>query len=396
MEAGAVASSSDGGFTPGFYDNAIQRYAEEQSEQVNLKKMMEVGVAAWSEPSAVLENARFLQRELPRRLARRLLDLQFLPYIVVINPNIKRVYEAYYRAFQTLRGLPPVDDAESNAEFTALLKRLVDEHSPLVESLAAGLRECKSKPIIGEQLKLDAFFNSMLASRISRRVLAEHHIALQSRRDRYVGAICTELDLAEAVSFTARRAQQVCKETYGAAPDVRVVGDKGALVAYIPTHLDYMLFELLKNAMRATMERPKQGGGSRGGDVGFQRRQATSPMPPVVVQICKGGRAVTLKISDQGGGIPEAVLGKIWDYGFTTAGAAAASDWGLGDGTQAMASIAETANTQSRMAGLGFGLPLSKLHARYFGGDLELVNVHGFGCDIYLCLDILDDTHVLF
>ena len=119
-------------------------------------------------------------------------------------------------------------------------------------------------------------------------------------------------------------------------------------------------------------------------------------MPPVVVQICKGGRAVTLKISDQGGGIPEAVLGKIWDYGFTTAGAAAASDWGLGDGTQAMASIAETANTQSRMAGLGFGLPLSKLHARYFGGDLELVNVHGFGCDIYLCLDILDDTHVLF
>lgn len=31
------------------------------------------------------------QAELPKRLARRLMDLQLLPYIVVNNPNIKRV-----------------------------------------------------------------------------------------------------------------------------------------------------------------------------------------------------------------------------------------------------------------------------------------------------------------
>ena len=28
-------------------------------------------------------------------------------------------------------------------------------------------------------------------------------------------------------------------------------------------------------------------------------------------------------------------------------------------------------------AGLGFGLPLSRLYARYFGGDLRLVNMPG-------------------
>ena len=92
--------------TPGFYDNMIQKYASQHNEQFTMKELLEQGKAAWEKPGVVLENAQFLQRELPKRLAKRLLDLQFLPYIVVINPNIKRVYEAYYNAFQTLRQVP--------------------------------------------------------------------------------------------------------------------------------------------------------------------------------------------------------------------------------------------------------------------------------------------------
>lgn len=37
--------------------------------------------------------------QLPKRLARRLLDLQLLPYIVVTNPHIKKVYNQYYISF---------------------------------------------------------------------------------------------------------------------------------------------------------------------------------------------------------------------------------------------------------------------------------------------------------
>lgn len=66
--------------------------------------------------------------QLPKRLARRLMDLQFLPYIVVTNPHIKRVYDSYQHAFETLHNLPQVRTVEQNAEFTTLLKRLVDEH----------------------------------------------------------------------------------------------------------------------------------------------------------------------------------------------------------------------------------------------------------------------------
>jgi len=41
----------------------------------------------------------------------------------------------------------------------------------------------------------------------------------------------------------------------------------------------------------------------------------------------------------------------------------------------------------SPMAGLGFGLPLARLYARHFGGDLDIVSVYGHGADVYLRLD---------
>lgn len=35
---------------------------------------------------------------------------------------------------------------------------------------------------------------------------------------------------------------------------------------------------------------------------------------------------------------------------------------------------------------IGFGLPLSRLYARYFGGDLRILSLDGWGTDAYLTL----------
>ena len=72
------------------------------------------------------------------------MDLQFLPYIVVNNPHIKRVYDSYQHAFDTLHNWPQISTVEQNAEFTVLLKRLVDEHGQPLSLTACKL--CQFAP----------------------------------------------------------------------------------------------------------------------------------------------------------------------------------------------------------------------------------------------------------
>ncbi|KXZ53308.1 hypothetical protein GPECTOR_7g1202 [Gonium pectorale] len=225
-------------------------YAAQEVEVLSLKQMLSFGHNALDSPDKILKSARYVQRELPKRLARRLLDLQLLPYIVVTNPHIKKVYNQYYVSFETLRRLPTVKSLEDNADFSQLLRQHLDQHAPMLDCLATGLRECKSKELVGGCLQMDSFFDSMLRSRISRRVIAEQHLHLGNKRPAYIGTICTDLDVHESIDFAVQKTRQVCMETYGTAPDVVVSGDPQLTIPYIPAHLDYMLYELLKNAMR--------------------------------------------------------------------------------------------------------------------------------------------------
>ena len=47
------------------------------------------------------------------------------------------------------------------------------------------------------------------------------------------------------------------------------------------------------------------------------------------------------------------------------------------------------------MAGLGFGLPLSRLYTRFLGGDLVLTSVPGYGTDVHINIPDLHNTDVL-
>ena len=42
---------------------------------------------------------------------------------------------------------------------------------------------------------------------------------------------------------------------------------------------------------------------------------------------------------------------------------------------------------QMAIAGFGHGLPLSRLNTRYFGGDLNVMSLDGYGTDVYITLN---------
>ncbi len=75
------------------------------------------------------------------------------------------------------------------------------------------------------------------------------------------------------------------------------------------------------------------------------------------------------RISDQGRGILAEDLSKVWQYGYTTINHQDSSTFsGTSDTNPAWGA---ESGTQNRMGGLGFGLPMSRLYAEYFGKPLE-------------------------
>lgn len=92
-------------------------------------------------------------------------------------------------------------------------------------------------------------------------------------------------------------------------------------------------------------------------------------IPPVKVIVADGIEDVAIKISDEGGGIPRSGLPNIFTYLYSTA--------------------ESPVSEEVSMAGYGYGLPISRLYARYFGGDLQVISMEGYGTDAYLHLSRL-------
>lgn len=154
------------------------------------------------------------------------------------------------------------------------------------------------------------------------------------------------------------------------APDLVINGDTDVSFSYIPTHIEYVLNELLKNAFRATCE--------------HHHDKSHQDLPPVVVTIAKSPTApvITIRVRDTGGGIPPQILPKATSYAFTTVndGTSGSSGEDVADhrddgpyaivnagGGVGLDDIGGLSSNSGHLAGLGFGLPLSKLHCEVGG-----------------------------
>ncbi|KAM9886718.1 hypothetical protein OXX79_014023, partial [Metschnikowia pulcherrima] len=103
--------------------------------------------------------------------------------------------------------------------------------------------------------------------------------------------------------------------------------------------------------------------------------------PPIKVIISEGYEDIAIKISDEGGGIARSEIPLIWTYLYTTV-----------DKTPTLDAEYSQTTFKAPMAGFGYGLPISRLYAQYFGGDLKLISMEGYGTDVYIHLNRLSSS----
>ncbi|XP_077511799.1 branched-chain alpha-ketoacid dehydrogenase kinase-like isoform X1 [Amblyomma americanum] len=332
--------------------------------------------------SHLLRSAQYLHKELPVRIAHRIAGFRNLPFIVGCNPTILAVHELYTQTFYLLTEIPPVTDFESESRYSETVQQVLDDHKDVVTQLAAGFKECRKHIKQDEMVK--TFLDRTLTSRLGMRMLAEHHIAL--RKDRllvdiasltqphHVGIINTAMRPKDVIEKWADFVRQVSVHKYGKAPPFKYNGHLNCTFPYIQMPLDYIIPELLKNAVRATVENHMD--------------SPESSLPPVTVTIANNDIDFIIRISDRGGGIAHEHLGQIMQYHFSTAGAREGQyDGGL---LGTMMNSPTDGPAGGPMHGFGFGLPTSRAYAEYLGGTLTLETLQGIGTDVYLRLRHID------
>ncbi|KAG6831603.1 hypothetical protein H0H92_009076 [Tricholoma furcatifolium] len=363
-----------------FYQNKqLDLYASKQAKRLTLRQL----------------SANYVRTELPVRIAHRLRDLQGLPYVVVTQEGVAKTYES--------------------------------SSATVIPSLSLGL-SLSSRFLPPDQL--DSFMRRMLVSRISRRVLAEHHIALseihagthsESSGEPHVGIIFTGLNVRRSIERCAKllRARPVGIEDHycdGAIqtgwPEVVIDGHLDTKFSYIREHLEYIIFELLKNSMQATV---------------VKHRQSTN-LPIIRATIVAGDNDVGIRISDEGGGLltPEnqiktpsdlfsfshirnatrledSRIGALRTVSSSTQGIRATvgeqvGRWQKGITEEVKDAIPSASRNPEDEAGvgphsrIGIGLPMSNIFATYFGGSLELVSMDGWVVNRDRCISTSPQT----
>ncbi|OJJ47234.1 hypothetical protein ASPZODRAFT_64808, partial [Penicilliopsis zonata CBS 506.65] len=409
----------------------VARLAASRRRPLTLADLLKHGRPPLSK-EALLASANFTLSLLPARLASRIQALRNLPFIVVSNPHVSKIYNNYLHSLSTL--LPyqkrQITTLEEENQFADVLADLVHTHTNTIPILARGFLECRKYVSPADVTR---FLDTHLRARIGTRLIAEQHLALHFASQpvgggsgqasspkvvapsNYIGVIDTALQPARIIKLCEDFVGEICELKYGVRPRVVIGGEPDASFAHVPVHVEYIITELLKNAFRASVEAGKErepievtiaaapdvpahqvwdvlhsqtSGLDPDTDVNFQiddTVRGTADANESIRYSTPSSQSITIRIRDRGGGIPPAVLPHIWSYSFTTFSDndAQSSENGTMD---ALNTISASGGQLSSIAGLGYGLPLSRAYAEYFGGSIAVQSLWGWGTDVYLTL----------
>ncbi|RKF57116.1 kinase 2, mitochondrial [Erysiphe neolycopersici] len=383
--------------------------------------------------SRIINSANYVQTELPTRLAHRIRDMQTLPYVVVANPHISQVYELYYKGFEAIRRIGEIENLDDNERLCKKIRETLTEHLTTIPKLTMGILECRD---LMNPEDLDKFMNTVLRSRISRRVIAQHHLALshsfstlnkscsfdKAYMNDNVGEVFLKCNASTVIKRCMTAISTLCFATYGTSvkiPSIQVKGHLTATFPYILSHLEYIIGEILRNSIQGIIE---------------THHFAEEP-PPIEVTICETPQHIKIRVSDRGGGIEPSILPYLWSFStgprstqrlnnlsqvpkmaatiqqlfvpyssvnntqqsdqngcFNNTLLAASNNNNNNNNGFDLGSIRDLSERPSNLR-LGMGLPLSKIYAEYWAGYLEIESMEGYGVDAYLGISKLGNQN---
>ncbi|XP_037007175.1 pyruvate dehydrogenase (acetyl-transferring) kinase isozyme 1, mitochondrial isoform X2 [Artibeus jamaicensis] len=349
-----TSDSGSGVATEGGVPGQVDFYARFSPSPLSMKQFLDFGSVNACEKTSFM----FLRQELPVRLANIMKEISLLPDNLLRTPSVQLVQSWYIQSLQELLDFKDksAEDAKTIYDFTDTVIRIRNRHNDVIPTMAQGVIEYKESfgvdPVTSQNVQyfLDRFF----MSRISIRMLLNQHSLLFGGKDKgspshrkHIGSINPNCNVVEVIQDGYENARRLCDLYYINSPELQLEElnakspGQPIQVVYVPSHLYHMVFELFK------------------------------------VHITLGNEDLTVRMSDRGGGVPLRKIDRLFNYMYSTA----------------PRPRVETSRAVP-LAGFGYGLPISRLYAQYFQGDLKLYSLEGYGTDAVVYIKALSTESV--
>lgn len=360
----------------------IQRLCQEEVQTLTLAQLTGIGSSGDGQPPDQLTAATRTHREFKLRIAHRLRDFLFLPYKAMSNPSMRLVYDRYVAAYKCHEDFGELNTMDAAVEYWHAMAQIFRDNQHLTRQLGHGRRQLvkmdpKLSPI------LDQFFDHFFLSRIGTHLLGANYLHMcpvpqAAKKPRGVAdGVLQPMNAGEFVRELAvsLRSSSPGRDFHSGGSAVDIEDSMDTAILYVPDHLRTILREILQNAMVASVRVATD----RGCDP-----------PNVKVKINSSLFGVFVTVSDLGGGI--ANQGQIWDWGPESERRSRPADleegaaWpaGMFGGAWPSVDVEMEAVARPSLLPLGFGLPLARLTARYFGGDVQIQSLVGYGTNAYI------------
>jgi len=355
----------------------LDRYSRYIPAAISIKHLLDHGKTANQ-----LGSFLFLKKEIPTRLANMIKELQLLPSDLKKQKECTQILNDYISSFREVLDLKEEKGDDQLNNFTQILNNIRRRHLDTVPKMATAVFKMQTvNTSEGVSDTVQYFLDRLYINRISIHMLISQHNALLGEEKTLTGMVGTidqKCDIMAVCEDAYQAAAVLCDREYLDHPELKSFArdttdenletQGNVSTSYVPAHLHHILFEVFKNSMRATLEMSQENAGNE--------------ISPIEVRVYKTKNDITIKISDLGGGISRSSSGKIFNYMYSTAPQVIIPE---GGGSYGAGLSAETLP----MHGLGYGLPLSRLYARYFRGDIKIASVDGYGTDVYVYLQRL-------
>uniref|UniRef100_A0A3Q3EU00 Protein-serine/threonine kinase n=1 Tax=Labrus bergylta TaxID=56723 RepID=A0A3Q3EU00_9LABR len=314
----------------------IDHFSKFSPSPLSMKQFLDFGSTNACERTSFV----FLRQELPVRLSNIMKEINLLPVRLRSTPSVHLVQSWYIQSLMEILEFldKNPDDQEVLETFVEVLEVIRNRHNEVVPTMAQGVIEYKD--VFGQQdanndHNIQYFLDRFYTSRISIRMLINQHTLVfygntNPAHPYTIGCIDSICDVTEVARDAYESAKLLCEQYYLGAPELEL-RQINANNIRDPIHISYIPSHLYHMLFELFKNSMR---------ATIENHEASRTLPPIKVMVALGREDLSIT------------------------------------------------------AGFGYGLPISRLYARYFQGDLQLYSMEGYGTDAVIHLKALSTDSV--